>query len=377
MRYRGPLALAALTMTTVLAGCGGSPTASGGSADNEGDKLAAAAQKVYDKFNGMSGQERTDALVKAAEAEGALAIYTSNNDIEELVDAFEDKYDIDVSAYRANSETVLQRLMQEENAHFYGADVLETNASEMNIVNQEGMLYPYESEYREAVRPEGLKENWTANRFNAFVVGWNTNLVKPGQEPQSYEDLADPRWKGKLAMEIADVDWYSALTTHWLEQGKTQEEVDELFKGIAANAKLTKGHTATTELLAAGQFHVFVSPYSSNIDDAAQNGAPVSWMPADDDPVQPIVVRANGVGLMKHAAHPAAAVLFTDFALTDGQAVLEEVKRIPSVPGGFDPLKGLELIEVPEQDLLENSDAWNKRYEEVTNSAQGTVETDG
>ena len=78
------------------------------------------------------------------------------------------------------------------------------------------------------------------------------------------------------------------------------------------------------------------------------------------------MVRANGVGLMKNASNPCAAVLFTDFALTDGQKLLEKVMRIPSVPGGFDPLVGLKVVEVPEEELLANSKVWTDKYAEVT-----------
>jgi iron(III) transport system substrate-binding protein len=379
MRHPIRLALAAGTAAVVLTACGSSPTAENGKAGGEDKpgKAAAASAKVFDKFSGMSGSERTDALVAAAEEEGSVSVYTSNSDIEDIVDAFEDTYDIDVSAYRADSETVLQRLLQEKSANFFGADVVETNSSELNILEQEDQFYPYKSEYRDAVREEGLRsEMWTADRFNAFVVGWNTDLVKPGEEPTSYEDLTDPKWSGKIAMEVADVDWYASLTKYWLESGKSQQEVDDLWAAIAANAKLTKGHTATTELLSAGQFAIFASPYSSNIDDAAADGAPVSYTPKGGEPVQPITVRANGVGLMKHAEHPAAALLFVDFLLTDGQKVLEESKRIPSVPGGFDPIAGRDIIEVPEDELLKHSEKWNKLYEEVTDKTQGTVETE-
>ena len=72
---------------------------------------------------------------------------------------------------------------------------------------------------------------------------------------------------------------------------------------------------------------------------------------------------------MKHASHPASAVLFIDFLLTDGQKVLESVNRIPSVTSEGDPLTGLELIEAPEDDLLANSADWRDRYQQVTTRA--------
>jgi iron(III) transport system substrate-binding protein len=367
MRYRRPLIALALALTLVSAACGGSPSAPSGSSD--GPEAASPAQAVYDRFNNMTGQGRTDELLKAAKAEGELSIYTSNNDITEVADAFKEKYGLQVRTYRASSEAVLQRILQENKANFQGADILETNAPEMNIASHEGLLYPYRSEHRDKVRPQGLNENWTADRFNAFVVGWNTNLVKPGEEPTSFEDLASPRWKGKLAMEIDEVDWYASLTTYWLEHGKTQQEIDDLFNAIAANSKITKGHSATGELLSAGQYSVFISAYTQNIDDPAADGAPVTWRPANGKPVQPITLRPNAVAPLKDANHPAAALLFIDFLLSDGQEVLKSVHRLPSVMGGEDPLAGLELITAPEEDLLKNSAEWGARYEQVTSKA--------
>ena len=367
MRYKLPLATSVIALVLTATACGGSPTASQG-ADANTD-AANAAQEIYDRFNSMTGQERTDALLKAAKEEGELSVYTSNNDIADVAEAFKAKYGIEVKTYRANSETVLQRVLQEGDANFHGADILETNSPEMNIVSSHDLLYPYRSEYRETVRPQGVKDTWTADRFNAFVVGWNTDLVKPGEEPKTFEDLALPKWRGKLAMELNEVDWYASLTTYWLEHGKTQQQIDDLFDAIAANSKITKGHTATGQLLSAGQYSIFVSAYTQNIDAPAAEGAPVTWRPADGRPVQPITLRPNGVATMKNAQHPAAAVLFVDFLLTDGQDVLKSVHRIPSVMSEGDPLVGLELIEAPEDELLKNSGEWRDRYQQVTSRA--------
>lgn len=357
----------AATCVVALAACGGSPTEDGSSDGNATvSKQERQAQKVYDQINGLSGQERTDKLVELAEAEGELTIYTSNSDIEDLVDVFEDTYDIDVSVYRANSESVLQRVLQEQKANYFASDVLETNALELNVANQEGFLYEYKSELRDAARPEAQAENWTGTRFNVFVIGWNTKLVKPGEEPLSFEELADPKWKDKVSMEVSDVDWFTALYDYYLAQGKTKEEARDIFERVAANSQIAKGHTTQGELLSAGQFAVTASSYSHTIDKAAnEDGAPVAWRTADGSAAEPVVLRPNGIGLMKNAAHPAAAMLFVDFELTEGQAIFEEAFRIGSLPTEEDPLAGLEVITVPEEKLLKNPKPWDEMYADI------------
>jgi iron(III) transport system substrate-binding protein len=360
--------VAAVVASLTLAACGGSPTA--GSSDE--DKAAPAAEEqskaveTYERINALSGQERTDELQKCAAEEGALSIYTSNTDIDDLVEGFEEVVDVDVSVYRGNSESVLQRLLQEQEAEFYGNDVIETNALELNVAQKEGLLSPYESELREAVREEGKAEGWTATRFNTFVVGWNTDLVKPGQEPKSFEELADPKWKGKLSMEVGDVDWFTALHQYFVEEkGMSEQEATDLFNEIAANSKTAKGHTVQGELLSAGQFAVAVSSYSHTIDKAAAKGAPVAWKPASGEPVQPVVVRPNGIGLMKTATNPCAAMLFVDYELTGGQKVFEEAFRVGATEDAANSIEGLEVVPVPEDELLDNAKKWDDLYAEV------------
>ena len=359
-----------LPVAMLVAACGGSPTSSASDKGESGGKATAQAQAVYDRVNGLSGDERTAELVKLAEQEGELAIYTSNTDLDDMVEGFGDEYDIDVSVYRGNSESVLQRVLQEQKADFRGVDLVETNALELNVLNEEGYLYPYEGELRDQVREEGQADGWTADRFNVFVVGWNTDKVKPGDEPTSLEELTEPQWKGRVSMEIGDVDWFAALYQYYQEQGKSEEEVLDIFRGLAGNAKIVKGHTVQGELLSAGQFDVGVSLYSHTVDKAAAIGAPVAWRSDSVQPVQPLVIRPNGAGLMYNATNPAAAMLFMDYALTKGQDILGESFRISAIPSGRDPLEGLEAIPVPEQDLLENPQKWDELYVDVVEGGQ-------
>jgi iron(III) transport system substrate-binding protein len=373
-RFRVPItALAALSLVTA---CGGSPVTSssaqdGGSNRDDSD-AAGAAKEVYDRFNGMSGRERTDELVACAEEEGQLNVYTSNSDMDKLVDGFTDEYDVDVNVYHASGETVLQRLLHEDRAGYYGADLFEVDALELYAADNEGLLYPYESEIRDTVREEGRQSDaWTATRFNAFVVGWNTDRVAPGEEPTTFEELAEPKWKGRVSMELGDVDWFAALHDYYVEeQGWSEDEYTDMMTRLASNSQVVKGHTVQGELLSAGQFDVGVSLYSHTVDKAAAGGAPVAWTPEGGQPVQPIVLRPNGIALLKTAANPCAATLFVDYELTGGQDIIRDSRRIGSVAGTVDPLAAFDVYPVPVGKLLDDPATWDTAYEDVIADGQ-------
>jgi iron(III) transport system substrate-binding protein len=355
------LLIPAALLSLALTACG-SPAATN---DDSVEKVDSHAKEVFDKFNGMTGAERTEALVAAAQEEGELSVYTSNTDLDVIVEAFDEEYGIDVNVYRGNSESVLQRVLQESKAGFAGVDLVETNSGELNILSSEGLFYPYKSELRDAVRPEGQKEFWTADRFNAFIVAWNTDLLPNGEVPKTLEDFADPKWKGKISMELGDVDWFSAMWNYYLENGKSEDEVKAMFNAMAQNSKVVKGHTVQAELLSAGEFVAGVSLYSHSVQEGTEEGRPITWRSNAVEPVQPIVLRPNGGGLVGTAQHPAAALLFMDFLISEGQKAIEAEYRIGSVPGPSDPLAGLETIQVDEDEMLNNAEKWDKLYASI------------
>ncbi|MDP9434873.1 MAG: extracellular solute-binding protein [Actinomycetota bacterium] len=361
------LACSAAVAAFTLAACGGSPTAAPAPAgQGEG---AGKAETVYAELAGLTGKQRRDELVKRAQEEGELTIYTSmTSDVADaVVEKFEDTFDVSVSLYRAGSETVLQRVLQEQKANFAGNDVVETNATELFALAKEGDLAEYKGERRDLVPEAGRFEGWTATRFNLFAPSWNTKLIgKVGGPPKKWEDLADPRFDGQLSMELGDYDWYLSLYGYWLEQGKSEAEIDKLFADMAKGAKIVKGHTVQGELLSAGQFAVVASNYTYLVERVKQKGAPVAYTPL----VEPVIARPNGVGLMKTAAHPAAAMLFYDWLLEEGQAVIAEEGLTPSIANGTDPLKGVEVIPVDVEKLLNEDEVWNKKYEAVVSGGE-------
>ncbi|MFP5336758.1 MAG: ABC transporter substrate-binding protein [Actinomycetes bacterium] len=373
MRKPRTFSVAALAAGTalLLTACGGSPTSTSSSDDTGGGEQASGpteAEQLYEEITALTGQERRDRLVELAAEEDGLNLYTSMNAdvLDAVVSAFEDEFDIEPSVYRASGETVLQRILQEQDAGFPGNDVVETNGGELGALFTEGALAQcVADEVVQQVPEAGRGEGWTASRFNIFAPSWNTDIVS--DPPATWEDLADPKYDGQLVLEVGDYDWYMALTDHWLEEGKSQEEIDQLFADMVDGGKVVKGHTVMAELMSAGQFGLAASNYTYIVEKVKSAGAPVELEPY----VSPLIARPNGGGCMKTAQNPATAMLFMDWLLTEGQEVIAEEGLTPSAQG--DALGGADLVAVDSVKLLEEGEEWSKRYEELLQGAE-TVE---
>lgn len=354
----------------MLSGCGGAPT-SGGAAGGAPTE----AEGVYAEIGALTGDERRTRLVELAAEEGnSLSLYTSlNADIADIVvPAFEQATGVDVDVYRADSETILQRTLQESAASFAGADVVETNANELAVIAAQGLTGQYRGEQRDLINEEFRYEDWTPTRFNIFAPAWNTSLVSGGLIPTTWEDLADPKYDGVLSLEVGDYDWYMTLYGYFQEKGMSDADIDRLFSDMVQGSKVAKGHSGQVELLSAGEFGVAAASYSYLTEKARASGAPV-----DDQPfVQPVVARANGAGLLRSSEHPATAVLFLDWMLSDGQALLLENGLTPSVmPDGTDPLGALDVLPVDVQQLLDEAQEWSARYDQVLTGGEQLPES--
>jgi iron(III) transport system substrate-binding protein len=363
---------AALVAAMAVSACGGSPTAEddqaagseGTTAAAGGGEGAAKLDEVYTALEGLEGQERTDKLAELAVAEECeVSFYTSTNVDESgpVTDGFTDEYDIDVALYRAGSETIVQRVIQEAEAGFAGADVIGNNGPEMTIIDRENLLLPLNSPVTEDIVDFGVFDNWAAQYLNVFVPAWNTERIPPGQEPTSWEEVLS--YGEGLAMEAGDFDWFATLTNWFMEeQGMSEEEAVNLFREAAQNSTVVDGHTLMAELLAAGEYDLTTSSYQHRIPQLAGDGAPIAWEPA----VEPAIVRPNGIGIHRDVKCPASALLFIEYTLTTGQETLIEFDRSPAstaVEGSFP--EDVETILVDVEALVEELDKWEGLYEEI------------
>ena len=168
------------------------------------------------------GADREARLLEGAKKEGVVNIYTSLNtkDSGPITEVFEKKYGVKTLLWRASSEKVLQRVVTESRAGRYQCDVLETNGPEMEAMYREKLLAEFHSPHFAELAPAAFPKHrhYVATRFNFFTIGYNTNLVKPAEVPNTYQDLLHPRFVGKLGLEAGDTDWFAALVKHMGEE---------------------------------------------------------------------------------------------------------------------------------------------------------------
>ncbi|HEY6029368.1 MAG TPA: extracellular solute-binding protein [Gaiellaceae bacterium] len=291
--------------------------------------------KVLGQVKGMKVQARESKLAQLAAQEGQVSVYSSLSKlvVDPLTKAWAAAYpDVKLNFYRASSEDVVARFLSESSAGTHGADVVETNGSTMLIFqHKKNLLVPYRgSPFAKQIPKTYRYDTWTADRVEKFIVAWNTKLVS--DPPKSFQDLADPKWKGKLSMEPTDNDWYAGIYQYFTQVAKpkmTGAAVDAMFKKIAANSQLINGHTNQATALAAGQVQVVVTGHAQAMEQLQAKKAPIAFSPF----VTPVLERPQGIGIPYLAPHPAAALLFYDWLLSGkGQKVLQQNGVEPANP---------------------------------------------
>jgi iron(III) transport system substrate-binding protein len=222
------------------------------------------------------GADRDQRLAEKARAEGTLTLYTSMATTESapLALAFEKKYGVKVQLWRALSENVLQRALTEARGGRPAMDVVETNAPEVEALGREQVVSEFFSP-RLADLPAWATpphRRWASDRANLWVVGYNTGKVKRDELPATYEGFADPKWKGRIALEATDSDWmYGVIAFMGIERG-----VDFFRRLAALKPDLRKGHALLAQLIAAGELPIGLTVYSGNADSIKSKGGPIA-----------------------------------------------------------------------------------------------------
>ncbi len=319
-------------------------------------------------FAGVASAQSPDpGVVSAAKKEGEVTVYHSSQtaDLQPVFDAFSKKYGIKVKEWRSSSENVVQRTIRESRAGRHEVDFIENNLPEMEALHREKLLQPIDSPvYSQLTR--GIvpsHHEYATSTLDVFVLAYNTQKVKKEELPKTYEDLLDPRWKGRIGTEVDDEGWFGTLT-----QQLGGDKGVKLFREIAEKNGITvrKGHTLLAKLVASGEVPLALDVYSYKPPQLKRKGEPIDYFTID-----PIIVQMHGVAVVRDAPHPNAARLLHDFFLGEGQALLAKKDFTPSnrnVPSEFD---GKKLHPIDPSEAIDKDAQWLKLYQENVTRRSG------
>ncbi len=310
----------------------------------------------------LSGEARTKALVEGASKEtGPVMVYhsTQTEDLQPVFDAFTRKYGIKVVDWRSSSENVVQRTISETRGGKREVDFIENNSPEMEALRREKLLARMESPHFADMRPGtlGAHQEYATSTMDVFVQAYNTEKVKKDELPKSFEDLANPRFKGRLGIEAEDFAWFGTLAEQ-VGEAKTVKLWNEI---VAHNdMSVRKGHTLLANLVASGEVPMGLTVYNYKPQQLKSKGANVDWIV-----LQPAIAQLHAVAVAAKSTRPFSAALLFDFFLGEGQALLAAKNFVPSsskVPSPFGdmPIKFIDPVQA-----LEKHDAWLRQFEAI------------
>jgi iron(III) transport system substrate-binding protein len=324
----------------------------------------ASAQAVTTAETGtLTGPDRLQRLLAGAQKEGVVDVYSSaTTDIMDAVrKGFAKKYPgIRINVWKSSSIAILQRALTEARGGRFAVDVIETPASELEALHREKLLQDVKLPVFAELMPQAVApgRGWIASRVIIFEGAYNTNLVKPADLPKSYQDLLNPKWRGRIGIEGTDANWFMSLV-----KTMGEDKGVKLFKDIAATNGLStrQGHTTLTNMVVSGEVPLALNVYRHFVLPAKAEGAPIAELQ-----LSPVLAVPSGAAVMRRAPHPYAAVLFLDYLLSDGQPLLNAGEGGVPTNLKYQKLpKGLKISFIDVPGYVTENEKWRRLYREV------------
>src|SRR5438552_503279 len=274
------------------------------------------------------------ALIEGAKKERQVVWYTTlivNQAIRPLKDAFEKKYPgIELQYARADESPTAAKIMAEAAAGRMQADVFD-GISNMVPLKRAGIAAPFVPSAAKDY-PADMKDKdgyWQAILLYVFTPGINTTMVAKDQAPKTYQNLLDPRWRGKMAWNPGSIAGAHGFVGNILMSMGEARGMDYL-RALSAQriVNIEASSRAILDQVIAGEYPLGLMMFNHHTVISAQKGAPSDWLK-----LEPVPVAFDAVGILKDAPHPNAARLLVDFvASEDGQKVLQQADYLPAMP---------------------------------------------
>ncbi len=258
--------------------------------------------------------QRKGVIEENARKEGEVVWYTSMSltDFPKIVGAFEKTVPyVKVRASRLTQSTVMTKIDTEARAGLFAVDIVGSAPVEMWELKQRGHSAPYLSPELKAFPagsydPQGF---WSSFEVTPIVLAFNTKLVSQEEAPRSYQDLLQPKWKGKMNMGNDEYAWYSVML-----DGMGKAKGLDYIKALARQQLHIPGSSSIMrlQLMLAGESAITLAARGRRATEYKGKGAPIDYRLLDPYPAEP-----NALTLMRRSSHPHASILFIDWILSE------------------------------------------------------------
>jgi iron(III) transport system substrate-binding protein len=288
-------------------------------------------------------QAAVDKYYEGAKKEGKLVLYGVGNSTlyNPVRDAFQKRFPgIELTGVDQRGRESREKVFAEQQSKNYVVDVVISGTDTQNELVQNGFIEAFQPAELDSVIPDLVpadRQN-SPRTVSIFSVAINTTLLKPEEEPKTYKDFLDPKWKGKIAMDDPRGSGPGGTILSGMEVLYGIDEVDA--KLAAQNIFFATQAGPILEALNRGEYAVYLSSNHTDVIAQRKAGAPIKQIkPSDGVGITPI-----NQGLVKNAPHPNAAKLWIEWSLS------EEGQNVLAAQGYATVRKGMKTAE-PEANL--------------------------
>lgn len=277
----------------------------------------AAAAKAFEKVS----QE----LYPKAKQEGNLIVYTvwDVEHIRAITDAFMKRYPgIKATYWQGRNPEIVTRVLTEFQGGQASVDViLSDNAPP--VLRAAGAIAPYDTVQREVLYIHDPTMATVSLQIQALA--YNTKKIKPADLPKSWEEVANPKYKGMVALDDPmRAGPLSSMLAGLKDQWKDETRFNNFIKGLKAlNVPVHKSTSAMFRLVISGEYEICMPALLHDVMEETHKGTPVGYVKT-----VPPVVFPRQAGIYAKAPNPNTAKLFAEWLISEeGQRTIDSVGR--------------------------------------------------
>jgi ABC-type Fe3+ transport system substrate-binding protein len=278
---------------------------------------------------------------EAARKEGAVIVYGVGGDaFVPLKKGFEARYaGITAEGLDQSGQQTREKIIAESAARQVKADVASAGGTSFTDMVKSGVIEAYRSPEAAQLVPDLIDPRGflTPRIVNSYGITINTSVVKPEDEPKSWKDLLDPKWKGKIAMGDPRGSGSGGTILYGLEKVFGPEFVQQL---ATQDIFFGRENAALVNTVVRGEQSILLTASSRNVVEQRTKGAPIKFI----KPLEGVALTPINIGVVKDAPHINAARLFVDW-------VLSEEGQVASAEAGDPPARQGAKAAYPESDL--------------------------